>query len=117
MRTWNFICGWQRTNRSLSNKGGRKLRRRIPSFTARAFLAACMAAACSKPLAAENELEEAGPDLEFLEFLGQFETDTGEWIEPNSLLGEGIFELLDLPATRETDDQPAQTDDAIIDDQ
>lgn len=76
-----------------------------------------MAVSCSKPFAAENELDEAGPDIEFLEFLGQFETDTGEWVAPNSLLGEGIFELLDPPTPQEADDELAQSDDAIIDDQ
>lgn len=34
------------------------------------------------------------PDLEFLEFLGQFETDAGEWIDPESLLTEEFDDLL-----------------------
>ena len=36
--------------------------------------------------AAENLQNDAAPDLEFLEFLGQFETDSGEWIDPDSLI-------------------------------
>ena len=35
------------------------------------------------------------PDLEFLEFLGSFETDEGEWIDPGSLLSDEFNELLD----------------------
>ena len=31
---------------------------------------------------AENPQELEAPDLEFLEFLGQFETEAGEWIGP-----------------------------------
>jgi len=34
------------------------------------------------------------PDLEFLEFLGQFETDEGEWIAPISLMAEEFTDLL-----------------------
>ncbi|MCG8416179.1 MAG: hypothetical protein MI746_18325 [Pseudomonadales bacterium] len=38
------------------------------------------------------------PDIELLEFLGSFQTDNGEWIEPESLLSdefEDLFELAD----------------------
>ncbi len=34
------------------------------------------------------------PDLEFLEFLGQFETDEGEWIGPSILMAEDFTLLL-----------------------
>lgn len=34
------------------------------------------------------------PSLEFLEFLGSFETDEGEWIDPESLMTEEFNELL-----------------------
>lgn len=48
--------------------------------------------------AAENEAKETGeivlPDLELLEFLGQFETDNGEWIDPGSLLTEDFEDFL-----------------------
>jgi len=48
--------------------------------------------------AAENEASAIGeiviPDLELIEFLGQFETDSGEWIEPDSLLTENFEDLL-----------------------
>ena len=31
---------------------------------------------------AENDAENETPSLEFLEFLGSFETDSGEWLNP-----------------------------------
>lgn len=47
--------------------------------------------------------DEVMPDLEFLEFLGQFETDNGEWIGPGNLMAEEFDELLaaakNIPAT------------------
>ena len=38
--------------------------------------------------------EESMPDLAFLEFLGQFETEQGHWIEPTALLEEEFSQLL-----------------------
>ena len=32
--------------------------------------------------AAENDIREENPSLEFLEFLGSFETENGQWIDP-----------------------------------
>ncbi len=43
------------------------------------------------------------PDLEFLEFLGQFETDEGEWIDPGSLLTKEFTDLLDAAIAAEPD--------------
>lgn len=34
------------------------------------------------------------PDLEFLEFLGSFETKSGEWIDPTELMQPEFLELL-----------------------
>lgn len=42
----------------------------------------------------ETEDEVEVPSLEFLEFLGSFETDEGEWIDPESLMSEEFTELL-----------------------
>lgn len=59
----------------------------------------CLWGYSSTGMGAENEhinqQDSALPDLEFLEFLGQFETDSGQWIDPNSLLSEEFGELLD----------------------
>jgi hypothetical protein len=61
------------------------------------LFAICLLGLISTAQAAENEnkteTESSLPDLEFLEFLGQFETDNGEWINPASLMTEE-FELL-----------------------
>lgn len=43
----------------------------------------------------ENEPEVQLPDLEMLEFLGQFATDEGNWVDLDSLLSEEFEELLD----------------------
>jgi hypothetical protein len=42
------------------------------------------------------------PDLEFLEFLGQFETDEGEWIDPGSLMAEEFSDLLNAAVVIES---------------
>jgi len=44
------------------------------------------------------------PDLEFLEFLGQFETDSGEWMSPADLVQPDFDQLLQaIDATDEHD--------------
>lgn len=47
---------------------------------------------------AENDDTDNGapeaPNLELLEFLGQFETDEGQWIDPDSLLTDEFAALL-----------------------
>ena len=45
--------------------------------------------------AASDEANIEIPDLEFLEFLGQFQTDEGEWINPISLNTDEFDEILD----------------------
>lgn len=40
------------------------------------------------------EVEEDPPSLEFLEFLGRWETDDGEWISPEDLANEDFVELI-----------------------
>jgi len=76
-----------------------------------------MAGAFSNTVAAENEQSEDAADLEFLEFLGQFETDAGEWIDPDSLLTEEFTELLDASTEANSDDDSSNTDDATYDKQ
>ena len=115
MRIWNFICGWQRTTRSRCELDGCSLGIRILNYSTGTVLAAWVATAFSTSHAAENEELDSTPDLEFLEFLGQFETDTGEWMAPDSLLGEEIFELLDAAVNTETDEDSTQSDDATND--
>lgn len=55
----------------------------------------------------ENEDGSLRTDLQFLEFFGQFETDEGEWIDPESLLAQDFDQLLDIAAS----DNPDSNDD------
>ena len=64
-----------------------------------------MTGAFTNSYGAENEQNDTAPDLEFLEFLGQFETDAGEWIDPDSLLTEEFAELLDASTEANTDSE------------
>jgi len=38
------------------------------------------------------------PDIELLEFLGSFQTESGEWIDPEMLLNDDFEELFGLAA-------------------
>lgn len=69
-----------------------------------------MAGALSNTYAAESEQSEDAPDLEFLEFLGQFETDAGEWIDPDSLLTEEFTELLETSTEANSSNDSSNTD-------
>jgi len=44
-------------------------------------------------IAADETDDETGVSLEMLEFLGEWETDEGEWIDPDSLDNEVFAEL------------------------
>lgn len=61
------------------------------------LLAISMASTVAR--AAEDEVaQEQMPDLQFLEFLGQWETDEGEWIPPDQLADGEFAQLLDAAA-------------------
>ena len=53
------------------------------------------------------------PDLEFLEFLGQFESDEGEWIDPGSLLADEFSDLLNAAMIQEQNLNNAGSDDDV----
>jgi hypothetical protein len=53
--------------------------------------------------AVEESVETEFPDLELLEFLGQFATDDGNWLEPNSLLSDEFGQLLDAATENDTE--------------
>ncbi len=55
----------------------------------------------------ENQQNNALPDIEFLEFLGQFESDEGEWISPESLMAQEFEGLLN--AALNTNDNNVNT--------
>lgn len=121
MRIWNFICGSPRTNHSHCEFRGIRLRRTLQIYSGRVLLFACVTGALSNTHAAQNEQSEDVPDLEFIEFLGQFETDAGEWIDPDSLLTGEFTELLDASIEADSDDNSSNdssnTDDATNDKQ
>ncbi len=56
---------------------------------------------------------EAPPPLELLEFLGQWETDDGEWIDPQELENPELVNLLEsvMEGVTESETAPALTDD------
>jgi len=121
MRIWNFIYGSPKTNLSRCELRGIRLRRTLQIYSGRVLLLACVTGALPNTHAAENEQNEDVPDLGFLEFLGQFETDAGEWIDPDSLLTEEFTELLDASTGADSGDNSSNdssdTDDATNDNQ
>lgn len=67
------------------------------------LLALCLLCSASLSRAAEEEsVEIEFPDLEMLEFLGQFATDAGDWVEWNSLLSDEFGQLLDAAIENRT---------------
>lgn len=56
---------------------------------------------------AAQETQDSGlPSLDFLEFLGSFETDSGQWIDPVDLMQPDFAQLLES-----VDKLPSQTTD------
>lgn len=115
MKIWNFIFGLPKTNLSHYELSGVRPRRKFQFLREKTLLLACVTGLISNTHAAENEQDPAEPDLEFLEFLGQFETDSGEWIDPDSLLAEEFTDLLDATteggaASDSTDNDNATND-------
>jgi hypothetical protein len=49
-------------------------------------------------------VQEEAPSIEFLEFLGQWETDEGEWIAPEELADDEFAQLLEAAFETENDD-------------
>ena len=82
----------------LANGGKQKSANRRAKL--RRLIAICIGGLLPIAHGAENEVvpetESSQPDLEFLEFLGQFETDDGLWIDPGSLLAEEFDDLLNV---------------------
>jgi hypothetical protein len=84
-------------------------------FAGKALIAVFLSGMMSNTFAAENEedTEQELPDLGFLEFLGQFETDSGEWIDPASLLNKEFIELLDLSTGTSEANSNAREDNVV----
>jgi len=100
MKIWNSIYGLRRTNQAFCENGNITLLPRSSRLEV-ILIAACMTGLMSNTNGAEKEqvsLNDALiPDLEFLEFLGQFETNAGEWIDPEQLLIEDFAGLFTEP--------------------
>ena len=97
MKIWSFICGWLKPICPI-NTAATPLGTRVVEYKVAEKLATiCLLGLISTVQGADNETSTSTepnlPDLEFLEFLGQFETDSGEWVAPGVLMEEE-FELL-----------------------
>jgi len=72
MKSWNFISGWQKN----------KLRVRV----------GLMVLLMNSSLVFSNEQQEKNNDesaeIEFLEFLGSWEDENGDWLDPMTLISE-----------------------------
>ena len=61
---------------------------------------------CSITLNAEEETAEELSYIEFMEFLGEWETSDGEWIDPAELEKDIYAELeKEIPAENESEDE------------
>ncbi len=58
----------------------------------------------TEPASVEGKQEVSDPSIELLEFLGQWVTDEGQWIDPNDLAVEEFALLLDAAITEEKQD-------------
>lgn len=76
-----------------------------------AVLGLCMLCTPCLSRAAEEESDEIEfPDLEMLEFLGQFATDNGDWVDPDSLLSDEFGQLLDAAIENRAAENEIETD-------
>lgn len=99
MKIWNSICGWLKMDFRIRQRGIRCGKGWKQNARLTRILVFCLGGLMPAVYGAENavilDTENAQPDLEFLEFLGQFETDDGQWIDPGSLLADEFEDLLD----------------------
>lgn len=51
---------------------------------------------CSGPTNADKPTEGVNPSSELLEFLGEWETDSGDWIDPESFENEDFVNLMNM---------------------
>ncbi len=99
MRIWSFICGWLKLNCPINVATAQPGTRVVDFKVAEKLATICLLGLISTAQGAENETGTSTaanlPDLEFLEFLGQFETDDGEWVSPGILMAEEFEVLLE----------------------
>ncbi len=101
MKTWISICGWLTM---------------VCRIRQAAWAGCCLLGMLPTVQAAEDSQAGAGsqelPDLALLEFLGSFETDEGEWIDPDSLLSTEFGNLLNAASNSADEDGDAQSEDS-----
>ncbi len=54
---------------------------------------------------AREDSPPSGPDLEFLEFLGSWETEDGQWINPLDLMDQSFPEVEGMPTQNDPSDR------------
>ena len=108
MRIWSFICGWLKLNCPINVAAAQAGTRIVRYKVAEKLATICLLGLISTVQGADKETNtstEANlPDLEFLEFLGQFATDNGEWVAPGILMAEEFKILLEAAIRAEQDE-------------
>jgi hypothetical protein len=110
MKISNSICGWLKLGCPIRHEHGLTLSAWLWAGMVPTLITLLAGSWSPVVLAAENtdttpDTEMQAPDLEFLEFLGQFETDDGEWIGPTILQAEEFDELLTVAESIEAQDK------------
>lgn len=77
MKIWNFM------------NGSKKMAYRPSAFAVLLFLS------MTQLIAEEVTNTESMPSVEFLEFLGKWETEQGEWLDPVEFENEGLDQLIE----------------------
>ncbi|NKB38841.1 MAG: hypothetical protein GKR93_17045 [Gammaproteobacteria bacterium] len=54
---------------------------------------------CSTPTKAENQRDDIFPSPDFLEFLGKWETNNGDWVDPENFEDEDFVNLMNITDT------------------
>ncbi len=54
---------------------------------------------------AREDSPPSGPDLEFLEFLGSWETEDGQWINPLDLMDQSFSDVEGMPTQNDPSDR------------
>jgi hypothetical protein len=120
MKIWIFTCGLPKVEfpiKTTEIRSGHCIRMK----TLRGLTSLYLLTAALNVTAAEEELELDPnlPNLEFLEFLGSFESDAGNWIDPGSLITEDFGDFLNaaIRLTPEPEQANATINDQQQDDQ
>lgn len=111
MRIWNFTFGWLmlacRTSERLRKAMGRRREQTVLLLCILSFWATIEAA--EDEVTVEDETEAAQiPNIQLLEFLGQFETETGQWMDPESLISDEFELFLEAAEQSENSDSNNQ---------